>query len=106
MVNRCGIKNINDVMVENAEDVLGETKPNFVEFSGDVKPPKVEAKPNINGASIYVDSGVLPLQAHEFDTARFFFQTTLSRKIENNCLSGHVVKQIRRNLQLLHKVQA
>nr|ABN08166.1 hypothetical protein MtrDRAFT_AC155882g12v2 [Medicago truncatula] len=35
-----------------------------------------------------------------------FFQTTLSRKIEKNCLSGHVVKQIRRDLQLLHKDQA
>jgi len=74
-----------------------ERQPNFVEISGDVKPPKVEAKPNIGGASIhveaskYVDSGVLPLHAHEVDTARFF-QTTLSGKIEKNCLSGHVVK--------------
>ncbi|KEH34641.1 hypothetical protein MTR_3g467720 [Medicago truncatula] len=57
------------IMVENAKDVPRETKPNFVEFFGDVKPPKVEAKPNINGASKYVDSGVLPLQAHEVDTA-------------------------------------
>ncbi|AES70995.1 FAR1 DNA-binding domain protein [Medicago truncatula] len=57
-----------DIMVENAKDVPRETKPNFVEFFGDVKPPKVEAKPNINGASKYVDSGVLPLQAHEVDT--------------------------------------
>jgi len=98
-------------MVENAEDVPGETKPNFVEIFGDVKPPKVEAKPNIDGASVhveaskYVDSGVLPLNAHEVDTARFF-QTTLSGKIEKNCLSGHVVKQIRQDLQLLHKDQA
>ena len=67
-------------MVENAEDVPGETKPNFVEISRDVKPPKVEAKPNIDGASVrveaskYVDSGILPLQAHEVDTARFFFK--------------------------------
>jgi len=29
----------------------GRDKPNFVETSGDVKPPKVEAKPNIGGAS-------------------------------------------------------
>jgi len=69
------------VMVENAEDEPGETKPNFVEISGDVKPPKVEAKPNIDGASVhveaskYVDSGVLPFHAHEVETARFF-QTT------------------------------
>ncbi|KEH19562.1 hypothetical protein MTR_8g463940 [Medicago truncatula] len=65
-------------VVDNAEDVPGETKPIFVEISGDVKLPKVEAKPNIDGASVhveaskYVDSGVLPLQAHEVDTARFF----------------------------------
>nr|ABN08441.1 hypothetical protein MtrDRAFT_AC157375g10v1 [Medicago truncatula] len=66
-------------MVENAEDVLEETKQNFVEISGDVKPPKVEAKPNIDEAFVHVEaskyvggSGVLPLQAHEVDTARFF----------------------------------
>jgi len=65
-------------MVENAEDVPRETKPNFVEIFGDVKPPKVVAKPNIDGASVhveasnYVDSGVLPLHVHEVDTARFF----------------------------------
>ncbi|RHN56967.1 hypothetical protein MtrunA17_Chr5g0435191 [Medicago truncatula] len=95
-------------MVENAEDVLGETKQYFVEISGDVKPPKVEAKSNIDGASVHVEaskyvggSGVLPLQAHEVDTARFFFQTMLSRKIEMNCLSGRVIKQIRRDLQLM-----
>jgi len=65
-------------MVENAEDVPGETKPNFVEISGDVKLPKVVVKPNNDGASVYVeasknvDSGVLPLHAHKVDTARFF----------------------------------
>jgi hypothetical protein len=65
-------------MTENAEDVSGETKRNFVQISGDVKPPKVEVKPNIDGASIhveaskYVSPGVVPLQAHEVDTARFF----------------------------------
>jgi len=87
-------------MVENAEDVPGETKPNFVEITEDVKPPKVEVKPNIDGVSVhveaskYVDFRVLPLHAHEVDTLSFF-QTTLSGKIEKNCLSGHVVKQIR-----------
>jgi len=66
------------VTVENTEDVPRETKPNFVEIFGDVKPPKVVAKPNIGGASVHVeatknvDSGVLPLHAHEVDTARFF----------------------------------
>jgi len=35
-------------MVENADDDPGETKPNFVKNSGDIKPPKVEAKPNID----------------------------------------------------------
>ncbi|KEH24907.1 hypothetical protein MTR_6g007833 [Medicago truncatula] len=75
-------------MVENAEDVPGETKPNFVEFFGDVKPPKVEAKPNIDGASVhveaskYVGSGVLPLQAHEVDTARFFSYDVKSKDRE------------------------
>jgi hypothetical protein len=65
-------------MVENVEDDPGETKPNFVKKSGDVKPPKVEAKPNIDGASVhveaslYVDSGVLPLHANEVDTAKVF----------------------------------
>jgi hypothetical protein len=98
-------------MTENAEDVSGETKRNFVQISGDVKPPKVEVKPNIDGASVhveaskYVSPGVVPLQAHEVDTARFFL-TTLSFKIEKNCLGGYVVKQIRRDLQLLHKDQA
>jgi len=64
-------------MVDNAEDDLGETKPNFVEKSG---APKVEVKPNIDGAFVhvedskYVDSGILPLKAHEVDTARFFFR--------------------------------
>ncbi|KEH29686.1 hypothetical protein MTR_4g048360 [Medicago truncatula] len=99
-------------MVENAEDIPGETKPNFVEIFGDVKPSKVKAKPNIDGTSVhveaskYVHSGVLPLHAHKVDTAMFYFQTTLSGKIEKNCLSGHAVKQIRRDLQLLHKDQA
>jgi len=40
-------------MVENTKGDLGETKPNFVEKSGDVKPPKVKAKPNIDGASVH-----------------------------------------------------
>ena len=67
-------------MVENAEDVPGETKPNFVKIFGDVKPPKVVAKPNIDGASVhveaskYVGSDFLPLSAHEVDTAMFFFR--------------------------------
>jgi len=93
------------VMVGNAEDDSGETKPNFVEKFGDVKPPKVEAKPNIDGASVhveaskYVDSGVLPLHVNEVDTARFLSDYM-------NCLIGHVVKQLRRDLQLLHKDQA
>jgi len=65
-------------MVDNAEDDPGETKLNFVKKSRDVKPPKVEAKPNIDGASVhveaskYVDSGVLQLHAHEVDTTKFF----------------------------------
>lgn len=73
-------------MVENAEDVLGETKQYFVEISGDVKPPNVEAKSNIDGASVHVEaskyvggSGVLPLQAHEVDTARFFSDDVKSK---------------------------
>ncbi|KEH25372.1 hypothetical protein MTR_6g018990 [Medicago truncatula] len=76
-------------MVENAEDVPGKTKPNFVEFSGDVKPPKVEAKSNIDGGSVHVEaskyvsgSGVLPIQAHEVDTARFFSDDVMSKDRE------------------------
>ncbi|AES79250.2 FAR1 DNA-binding domain protein [Medicago truncatula] len=86
-------------MVENAEDGLGETKSNFVEKSGDVKHPKVEVKPNIDGASVhveaslYVDSGILPLHANEVDTARFF-PTTLNEKIGMTCLIGYIVKKI------------
>ncbi|KEH36024.1 hypothetical protein MTR_3g110070 [Medicago truncatula] len=73
-------------MVENAEDVPGETKENFVENSGDVKPPKVEAKPNIDGVFVSVEASkyvagfdVLPLQAHEVDTARFFLDDVKSK---------------------------
>jgi len=78
-------------MVENLEDDPRETKPNFVEKFEDVKKLKVEAKPNIDGASVhveaslYVDSGVLPLHANEVDTARFF-PTTLNGKIGMTCL--------------------
>jgi len=98
-------------MVENAEDVPGETKPNFVEISRDVKPPKVEAKPNIDGASVHVEASkyVGPGVSHFKPTKLTqlgFFRTTLSGKIEKNCSSGYVVKQIRRDLQLLHKDQA
>ncbi|KEH22570.1 OTU-like cysteine protease [Medicago truncatula] len=81
-------------MVENAEDVTRETKPNFVEFSRDVKPPKVEAKPNIDGASVhveaskYVGSGVLPLQAHEVDTTNL--------KSKRVCGSWHFLKPPRK----------
>lgn len=39
-------------MVENADDDPEETKPIFVENSRDVKPAKVEAKLNLDGASI------------------------------------------------------
>jgi len=65
-------------MVENTYDNPGETKPNFVENSGDVKPSKVEAKPSIDVASVhveaslYVDYSVVPLDANEVDTAKFF----------------------------------
>ncbi|KEH16682.1 hypothetical protein MTR_0116s0050 [Medicago truncatula] len=48
--------------------------------TANVKPPKVEAKPNIHGASFHVGgSGVLPLQAHEVDTARFFSDNVKSK---------------------------
>ncbi|KEH29777.1 hypothetical protein MTR_4g051612 [Medicago truncatula] len=49
---------------------------------------KVEAKPNIDGASVhveaskYVDSGVLPLQAHEVDIARFYSDDVKSKDKE------------------------
>jgi len=65
-------------MVENADDDSFETKLIFVDNFRDVTPPKVEAKPNIDGASVhvevslYVDSGVIPFDANEVDTAQFF----------------------------------
>ncbi|KEH33281.1 hypothetical protein MTR_3g434990 [Medicago truncatula] len=81
------------VMVENAEDVPGETKQNFVEISGDVKPPKVEAKPNIDGAFVHVEaskyvggSGVLPLQAHMRSTRLGFFSDDVKLKDRDELL--------------------
>jgi len=65
-------------MVVNADDDPVEIKPIFVDNFGDVKPSKVEVKPNIDGASVlvetslYVDSSVVPLDANEVDTAQFF----------------------------------
>ncbi|AES65861.1 hypothetical protein MTR_2g050030 [Medicago truncatula] len=41
-------------MVKNVDDDPEETKSIFVENSRDVKPPKVEAKLNLDGASIHV----------------------------------------------------
>jgi hypothetical protein len=93
------------VIVESADDDPKEKKPNFVENFGDVIPLKVEAKPNIDGASVhveaslYVDSGVVPLDANEVDTAKFF-PKKLNGKIGMTCLIGNFVKQIRRDLQL------
>jgi len=95
------------VMVENADDDPIETKSIFVDNFGDVKPPNVEVKPNIDGASIhveaslYVDSGVFPLDANEVDTAQFFLKK-LNGKIGLICLIGYDVKQIRWDLQLLY----
>ena len=83
-------------MVENVDDDLGVTKPIFVENFEDVKLPKVEAKPNIDGASVHfeaslhVDSGVVPLDANEVDTTHFF-----SKKFNGNigmiCLIGYAM---------------
>jgi hypothetical protein len=87
------------VMVENADDDPGETKQILVENSGDVKPTKVEAKPNIDRASdhvkasLYVDSGIVPLDANEVDTTHFF-PKYLNGKIRMICLIGYIVKQI------------
>jgi len=84
-----------------------ETKHIFVDNFGDVTPPKVEAKSNIDGvsvhveASLYVNSGVVPLDTNEVDTAQFFLKK-LNGKIRMTCLVGYVVKQIRRDLKLLH----
>ncbi|KEH26308.1 hypothetical protein MTR_6g452470 [Medicago truncatula] len=76
----------NLVIVKNAKDVPGETKENFVENSRDVKPPNIEAKTNIDGASVHVEaskyvggSGVLPFQPHEVDTAKFFSNDVKSK---------------------------
>jgi hypothetical protein len=92
-------------MVENTDDDPGETKPIFVENSGDVEPLKVEAKPNVDGASVhveaslYVDSGVVQLDANEVGTTNFF-PKKLNGKIGMSCLIGYVVKQIRWDFQL------
>ncbi|RHN65956.1 hypothetical protein MtrunA17_Chr3g0085571 [Medicago truncatula] len=79
-------KKIFFLMVKNAKDFSGETKENFVENSGDVKPPNFEAKVNIDEASVHVEaskyvggSGVLPLQPHEVDTAKFFSDDVKSK---------------------------
>ncbi|KEH34888.1 hypothetical protein MTR_3g074010 [Medicago truncatula] len=69
---------------------------------------RVETKPNIDGASVhveaslYVDSGVVPLDANEVDTAHFF-PKKLNGKIWMSCLIGYVVKQIGKNFQLLYE---
>jgi len=56
-------------MVENADDDPGETKSNFVENFGDVKPPKVEAKPNIDVASVHVEAS---LYVHGIDRRKSY----------------------------------
>jgi len=74
---------------------------------GDVTPPKVEVKPNIDGASVhvevslYADSNVVPFDANEVETAQYF-QAKLNGKIMITCLIGYVIKQIGRDLQLLY----
>jgi len=78
--------------------------------SGDVKPPKVEVKPNIDGtsvhveASLYFDFGVLPLHANEVDTVSFFSED-VKWKDRDDLLNWVRVKQIRRDLQLLYRDQ-
>jgi len=79
--------------------MIQERQPIFVKNSGDVKPPKVKAKPNIDGASVHVetslygDSGVFPLDANEVDTT-LFFPNKLNEKIRIICLIGYIIKQI------------
>lgn len=79
-------------MVEKADDDLGETKPIFVENFGDVKPPKVEARPNIDGASVhveaslYVHSGVVLLDANEL-TRLIFFSEDIKWKDRDDLLN-------------------
>ena len=80
-------------MVENADDDPGETKPNFVKNSGDIKPPKVEAKPNIDGASVhveaslYVDSGVVPLDSNKVNTTHFSSSEEVKWKDKDDLLN-------------------
>jgi len=100
------------VMVENTKDDLGETKPNFVEKSGDVKPPKVEAKPTLLElpSMLKLLNMSTPVSSHFMRTKLtqlgfFFLPTTLNGKIGMTCLIGYVVKKIRRDLQLLHQDQ-
>jgi len=87
--------------------LIRERKPIFIENFGDVIPPKVEVKPNIDGASVHVEaslyvySDVVPLDANEVDTTHFF-PKKLNGRIGMICLIGYAAKQIRRDLQLLY----
>jgi len=57
-------------MVENADDDPVETKPSFVDYSVDIKPPKVEASVKVE--HLHVNSGVSELGANKVDTTQFF----------------------------------
>ena len=88
-------------MVENADDDPVETKHSFVDYSGEFKPPEVEAsvdvKPNIdetfvhieaslNVDVLHVNSGVSQLGVNEVDTAHFF-SSQVSWKDRDDMLS-------------------
>jgi len=93
------------VMVDNAEDDLGETKQNFVknpEMSNHLRLKSNQtlmellSMLKLLNMSTLVSSHFMPTKLTQLG----FFQTTLNVKIEKTCLSGHIVKQIRRDLQL------
>jgi len=69
--------------------IIWERQPIFVKNSRDVKPPKVEGKTNIDGAfvhveaSLYVDSGVVPLDANKVDTTLFFSKDVKSKDMDD-----------------------
>jgi len=63
-------------MVVNADDDPVETKPSFVDYSVEIKLPKVEASVKVEASmkieALHVNSGVYELGDNEVDTTHFF----------------------------------
>jgi len=57
-------------MIENVDDDPVETKPSFVDYSVEIKPPKVETFVKVE--ALHVNFGVSELGVNEVDTNQFF----------------------------------